>query len=93
MELNTVEDVNALTEYQKLEQINAIEAQIKRMSLLPVIVCGILMLWAFWATWSDILWSPMHLVLIAIAIGVVGQSNVKRTDLVRQLFELKYANK
>lgn len=32
----------------------------------------------------------MHVLPIAVAISSVGYSNVQRTDLLGQLFELKY---
>jgi hypothetical protein len=33
---------------------------------------------------------PFSIFLVAITIVSVGQSNVQRTDLLKQLFELKY---
>jgi hypothetical protein len=90
MELNSIEDVNALTEYQKIEQIQNIDKKIHKLSYVPASSCGALILWAFWATWSGSPWTPMNIVLIAISIGSVGFSNVQRTDLLKQLFELKY---
>mgnify|MGYP006144399089 CR=1 FL=1 len=90
MELNSIEDVKALTEYKKIEQIENIEKKIKKLSYVPAWSCGVLVIWAFWATWSGTTWSPMNIVLVAISIGSVGYSNVQRTDLLKQLFELKY---
>lgn len=90
MELNSIEDVKALTEYKKLEQIESIEKKIKKLSYVPAISCAVLIIWAYWATWSGTEWSPMNMVLVAISIGSVGYSNVQRTDLLKQLFELKY---
>ena len=50
-----------------------------------------LMLYAFWGVWANqTTWSFTHLILIAAFIGSVGYSNVQRTDLLKQLFELKY---
>ena len=90
MELNSIEDVKALTEYQKIEQIESIEKKIHKLSYAPVACCSVLILWAFWATWVGSVWSPMNIVLVAISIASVGYSNVQRTDFLKQLFELKY---
>jgi hypothetical protein len=91
MELNSLDDVKALTEYQKIEQIQSIENKIHKLSFVPISLCAILMSWAFGGMWfGQTTWSPMYFVLIAITIGSVGYSNVQRTDLLRKLFELKY---
>ncbi|MDC0602737.1 hypothetical protein OAP14_06870 [Aliiglaciecola sp.] len=91
MKLNSIEDVKALTEYQKIDQIQRIEKKIHRLSFVPASICAILISWAFWGMWfGQSTWSPMNIVLIAIALGSIGHSNVQRTDLLRQLFELKY---
>ena len=91
MELNSIDDVKALTEYQKIDKIQRIEKKIHKLSFVPISVCAILMCWAFWGAWfGQSTWSPMYIVLIAITVGSVGHSNVQRTDLLKQLFELKY---
>lgn len=90
MELNSIEDVNALNEYQKIKQVERIEKKLQRLSYVPAFFGVALFLLAFLHTWLGILWTPMHLLPIAIAIGSVGYSNVQRTDLLKQLFKLKY---
>lgn len=90
MELNSIEDVNALDEYQKLKQIERIERQLHRLSYIPAIFCAGMIIWIFVFTWLAVSWTAMHLLPIAIAISSVGYSNVKRTDLLKQLFRLKY---
>ena len=90
MELNSVEDVKALTEYQKIEKIQSIEKKIHKLSFVPVTSSAVLIIWAFWATWAGSAWSPMNMLLVAVTIAAVGHSNVQRTDLLQQLFELKY---
>ncbi|WP_448547646.1 hypothetical protein [Thalassotalea fusca] len=91
MELNSIEDVNALTEYQKVAQIQHIEKKIHRLSFVPEITCAILICWAFWEMWlGQPNWSPVNIFFIASALVTIGHSNVQRTDLLRQLFELKY---
>jgi hypothetical protein len=91
MELNSIDDVNALTEYQKLDKILRIEKKMNRLSFTPITSCAALMLYIFWVTWAGYTgWSPTIYTLIAVFIGSVGYSNVQRTDLLKQLFELKY---
>lgn len=90
MELNSIEDVNALNEYQKIKQIESIEKKLYRLTHVPAFFGAALVLLALIHTWLEILWTPMHLLPIAIAIGSVGYSNVQRTDLLKQFFKLKY---
>jgi len=91
MELNSVDDVKALTEYQKTDQIQRIEKKIHKLSFVPISLCAILIIWAYLEMWfGQATWSPMYIMLIAITIGSVGYSNVQRTDLLKKLFELKY---
>jgi hypothetical protein len=91
MELNSIEDVKALTEYQKIDQIERIEKKISRLSYTPQYLCLALMVFGGWAMWSEELpLLPFSIVLVAITIASVDQSNVQRTNLLKQLFELKY---
>ncbi|WP_213994651.1 hypothetical protein [Arsukibacterium sp.] len=90
MELNSIEDVKALNEYQTVKQIERIEKKIHRLSFVPATSCAFLIAWAVWCTWTAVAWSPIHIILIAISIATVGHANVQRTDLIRRLFELKY---
>ncbi|WP_448565248.1 hypothetical protein [Thalassotalea ganghwensis] len=49
------------------------------------------MIFGFWSIWiGNTTWSPMNVMLIAITISSVGHSNVQRTTLLKELFELKY---
>ncbi|WP_206483879.1 hypothetical protein [Thalassotalea sp. G2M2-11] len=91
MELNSVEDVKALTEYQKIDQIQRIEKKIHRLSFIPFIGGLMLLLYSFWLIWSGInSLSPAHLIVVASFVASIGHSNVQRTDLIKHLFELKY---
>jgi len=90
MEFNSIEDVNALNEYQKLKQIEHIERQLHRLSFVPAFFCAGMIIWIFVFTWLATLLTAMHLLPIALAISSVGYSNVQRTDLLNQLFKLKY---
>ena len=93
MELNSIEDVKALTEYQKLDQIQRIEKKIHRLSFMPAIGGAMFLLYSFWLVWSGVnSLSPMHLIVVVSFIASIGHSNVQRTDLLKQLFELKYGN-
>jgi len=91
MELNSIEDVKALTEYQKIDQIESIDKKINRLNNIPTYQCLLLVVYGGWAMWSeDHTLLPFGIVLIGFAIASVGQSNIQRTDLLKQLFELKY---
>ena len=93
MELNSVDDLNALSEYHKIDRIIRIEKKIHRLSYAPVFLSTVLLLWAFWSMWSgNTTWSPIHLVFISIVIASVGNSNVQRTNLLKELFALKYGH-
>lgn len=94
MELKSVDDVNALTEYKKLEKIESLENKIKRLKYIPVL-CGTLLL-------ANVLWLTFSgsqtiesgvLILFAVFIAIVGHSNVQRSDLLQELFEIKYGLK
>lgn len=91
MEINSIDRANALTEYQKVEKIQYIEKKMDRLSFTPFLSCVGLMLYGFWSIWANFTaWTHLNVVIIAIFIGNVGYSNMQRTDLLKQLFELKY---
>ena len=46
MELNSVEDVRALNEYRKIEQIQSIEKKFHRLGLVPYLTYGALSVYA-----------------------------------------------
>lgn len=96
MDLNSINDVNALIELQKIDKIREIEKKIHRLSFAPAISAAMILAYFVWASWyrHDIdtagLLSINGFVVIASAIASVGGSNVQRTDLLMELFELKY---
>ena len=92
MELNSIEDIKAFNEYKKIEQIQSIEKKFHRLGLVPYMTLGALLVYAiFSAVWvGGDSWSNMHFILIASSIASVGYSSVERTDLLKQLIELKY---
>lgn len=92
MESNSIDDLNVLTEYQKLEKIQRIEEKMRKLSFTPLTSCVALIFYSFCLVWGGYnTWSASIIVPIAILIGSVGYSNVQRTDLLKQLFELKYS--
>lgn len=91
MELNSIEGVKALNEYKKIEQIQRVEKKFHRLGLVPYITFGALTVYFIFTVWvGGESWSNMHFMLIASSIASVGYSNVERTDLLKQLIELKY---
>ncbi|WP_057833201.1 hypothetical protein [Colwellia sp. TT2012] len=90
MELNSIEDVKALTEYQKIEQIQRIEKKIKMLGFDAITPC-MLLAYGIWAMWTDTSTStPIIIVVFAVMIFSVSRSSVERTKLLRELFDLKY---
>ncbi|SEB01268.1 hypothetical protein SAMN04488051_11372 [Alkalimonas amylolytica] len=61
MEINSIDDVNALNEYQKVKQIERIEKKIHRLSFVPASTCAGLIMWGFLSTWLNASWTPMNL--------------------------------
>ena len=91
MDINSTEDVNAFIEYKKLAKIDRIEKKLERLYFFPLLVTVTLIVWGLWNVWLDNHTLSINSVFfIAIAIGAVGNANVQRTDLLKQLFELKY---
>ncbi len=95
MDLKSVDDVNAMMTYREIEKINKIKKEIKRLSYAPATMTGALILYYFgFMLWNGEVVTENMLLLLAVAIGVVGHTNVKRSNLIITLWELKYgANK
>ena len=91
MEVGSREELFALTEYKKIEEIQKLEKNLNKLQYTPVLMAFILLGTAFFLIWIgvDVL-SPIHFIPVATAIGVVGFANVERTNLLKRLFELKY---
>jgi len=90
MELNTLQDVDNMTTFQTIKKVEKLESNIARLKHIPTIVFAVIL---FWAVPQVIFESVHHLtntILLALAILIVGQSNVKRSELLMELFELKY---
>ena len=91
MEVGSKEELFALVEYKKIEQIQKLEKQLNQLQYTPVLMAFMLFVTVYFLIWIgvDVL-SPIHLISVAIAIGVVGFANVESTNLLKRLFELKY---
>jgi hypothetical protein len=91
LELNSIEDVKALNEYKKMEQIHKIEKKYYRLGFAPYLTLGVLTVYYIFIAWlGGESWSNMHFIFIASSMASIGFSSVKRTDLLKQLIELKY---
>ncbi|WP_220462082.1 hypothetical protein, partial [Colwellia sp. Bg11-12] len=91
MELNSMEDVKAIAEFQKIEQLQRIEKKLHRLSFTPLYAAIMIIIYNIWSIWFVNNYStPMNHGILAIIVIGVCRSNVERTDLLRQLFELKY---
>jgi hypothetical protein len=91
MELNSLDDVNALTEYQKLAKIQRIETKINKLRYVPLYSGALLIIYFLWLSFSGIeVLAPTHLILFSVVVASIGYSNVQRSDLLHELFALKY---
>jgi uncharacterized membrane protein len=91
MEVGSKEELFALAEYKKTEQIQKLEKKLNQLQYIPLLMAFSLLVTVFFliGIGVDVL-SPIHLISVAAVIGAVGSTNVARTDLLKQLFELKY---
>jgi hypothetical protein len=77
--------------YKKMEQIQKIEKKFHRLGYVPYMTLGALTVYYIFTIWLDGgSWSNMHFMFIASSMVSIGYSNVERTDLLKQLIELKY---
>jgi hypothetical protein len=91
MELNSIEDVKALNEYKKIEQIQKLEKKFHRLGYVPYMTLGALTVYFIFTVWlDDGSWSNMHFIFIATSMASIGYANVERADLLKQIIELKY---
>ena len=88
MEIKSKEELDAQVEFNKLDQIKKIESKLHKLSFIPLYFFAFLMLAYFGLDLGNNLSSAV--IILIVAIGVVGQSSVQRTDLLKELFELKY---
>jgi hypothetical protein len=89
MDIKSKDELNAQVEFNKLDQINKIESKLHKLSFLPLYFFAFLLLAYFGLDLGNNLNSAI--IILIVAIGVVGQSSVQRTDLLKELFELKYS--
>jgi hypothetical protein len=89
MDINSKEELDAQVEFNKIERIKNIESKIHRLGFIPFSYFAFLLLAYFGLDLGNNLSSAV--IIIIISIGIIGQSNVQRTDLLKELFELKYS--
>ncbi|MBE0458485.1 MAG: hypothetical protein ACTJIB_20755 [Pseudoalteromonas prydzensis] len=90
MEIKSVGDVNAKIEHDKLKRIEALEKKLKRLSYVPTSTLALLLIYGFGFSFiASGQPSIGDFFLLAAAIGVVGNANVQRVNLLKELFELK----
>jgi len=88
MEIKSEEELDAKVEFNKIDHIQKIESKLHRLSFIPLYFFAFLLLAYFGLDLGNKLSSAV--IILIVAIGVVGQSNVQRVDLLKELFELKY---
>jgi hypothetical protein len=89
MEIKSKEQLDAKVEFDKIDQIQKIESKLHKLSFIPLYFFAFLLLAYFGLDLGNNLSSAV--IILIVAIGVVGQSSVQRTDLLKQLFDLKYS--
>ncbi len=89
MEIKSENELDAKVEFNKINKIQKIERKLHRLSFTPLYFFVFFSLTYFGLDLDKDL--SMSLFTLFVAIGFVGQSNVKRTDLLKELFELKYS--
>ena len=89
MKIKSKEELNAQVEFNKLAQIQKIESKIHKLSFIPLYFFALLLLAYFGLDLGNKLSSAV--LILIISIGIVSQSNVQRTNLLKELFELKYS--
>ena len=77
-------------EFNKLKQIEKIENKLHKLSFIPLYFFAFLMLAYFGLDLKNDVSSAI--LILIVAIGIVGQSNVERANLLKALFEIKYSN-
>ncbi|MBA6231311.1 MULTISPECIES: hypothetical protein [unclassified Colwellia] len=91
MELNSIDDVNALVEIQKIAQVKRLEKKIRQLGYLPLVTfVGIIVFYILrvFSGYFDVRLGDV--IFIGLMIGGNCQSNVLRMDLIRELFKLQY---
>ncbi|MDO6508446.1 hypothetical protein Q4506_15390 [Colwellia sp. 4_MG-2023] len=89
MEINSKAELDAKVEFNKIDQIQKIESKLHRLSFIPLYFFAFLLLAYFGLDLANDLSGAV--IILIISIGIVGQSNVQRTNLLKELFELKYS--
>jgi hypothetical protein len=89
MDINSKEELDAQVELNKINRIKNIESKLHRLSFIPLFYFVFLLLAYFGLDLGNNLSSAV--IIIIISLGIIGQSNVQRTDLLKELFELKYS--
>ena len=98
MELNSIDDVNALVEIQKIAQVQRLEKKIRQLGYFPRIAfVAMVVFYNFRLAFGHIDLSFGHLdpwlidmAFTGLTISSTCLSNVQRMDLIRDLFKLQY---
>ncbi len=89
MAINSKEELDARVEFNKISRIKNIETKFYRLGFILFFYFAFLLLAYFGLDLANNLSSAV--IILIISIGIMGQSNVQRTDLLKELLELKYS--
>jgi len=91
MDIKSEQQVDGLIELNKLKKVQKIEKNLQRLSYVPIYASVGIILYFFWLIWFKVtITSPTFLFFVGVIIVSLARANVKRTDLLKDLFELKY---
>lgn len=90
MDINTKEQLDAHIEFTHIQQIEKVENKLNKMRYLPASLFFIVLGFLFYIDFDVTNNLNGVVILLATMIGVSGQTSVQRTELLKELFELKY---
>ena len=94
MNFNSVEEVEAFSGLQIEKEINKIEAKINNLRYMPqmaVAAIAIYLIGMHYIGYASEYW--VTIMFVGLIIMATDQASVKRTELLKELFKLKYGNK
>ena len=94
MNFNSVEEVEAYSRLQIEKEIDKIEAKINKLRYMPQMAVSAIVLYLIgmhYIGYASEYW--ITIMFIGLVIMATDQTSVKRTELLKELFELKYENK
>lgn len=90
MKISTKEQLDAHVEYSHLKNIEKVEKKLNRTRFLPAVLFLIGLLYFFYIGFDVASHLNVIVLLLMTMVAAVGQNNIQRVALLKELFELKY---